>query len=140
MIVFFDASALVKRYVRELETDRVLALLSGATPVVSRLTEVEIASALARRLREGSLARDAHDSARASLMSDLQRISVLELSSTVVRRARDLVGRHPLRAGDALQLASCLEFRERVGAPVDLVAYDDRLVAAATAEGLRAKR
>jgi predicted nucleic acid-binding protein len=44
--------------------------------------------------------------------------------------------RQTLRAADALQLASCLELRERLDLPVVFVAWDKRLLDAARAEGL----
>ena len=52
---YFDASALVKRYVRENGSTAVRRLLSSDTPVMSRLSEVEVASALMRLAREGAL-------------------------------------------------------------------------------------
>jgi hypothetical protein len=48
-----------------------------------------------------------------------------------VTRAQALLQRHPLRAGDAVQLASCLELRDELEDPIGLVAFDDRLIAAA---------
>ena len=53
--------------------------------------------------------------------------------SVVTTSAAALVGRHPLRAADALHLASALELRSP-----DLVvaAWDEHLAAAARAEGL----
>lgn len=50
--------------------------------------------------------------------------------------ARALLVRHPLRAGDAIQLASALLLRRELAEPVTFAAYDDRLKAAARAEGL----
>ena len=50
---YFDASALVKRYVRENGNTAVRRLLSSDTPVMSRLSEVEVASALMRLARGG---------------------------------------------------------------------------------------
>ncbi len=47
-----------------------------------------------------------------------------------------LLKRHPLRAADALQLASCLELEKQLRLPVLFVAYDQRLNEAATKEGL----
>ena len=51
---YFDASALVKRYVRETGSTTVRRLLTLDAPVTSRLSEVEVASALVRRAREGA--------------------------------------------------------------------------------------
>ena len=42
---YFDASALVKRYVREEGSAKVRRLISSDTPATSRLSEVEVASA-----------------------------------------------------------------------------------------------
>ena len=58
---------------------------------------------------------------------------MLELRDVVTSSAADLVGRHPLRAADALHLASALALRSP-----DLVvaAWDEHLAAAARAEGL----
>ena len=60
-------------------------------------------------------------------------LHVLELRDVVTVAAAGLVGRHPLRAADALHLASALELRSP-----DLVvaAWDEHLAAAARAEGL----
>ena len=59
------------------------------------------------------------------------------MSANVTARARGLLLRHRLRAGDAIQLASALLLQTRLGEPLDaFVAFDDRLLEAATAEGL----
>jgi hypothetical protein len=53
-----------------------------------------------------------------------------------VGEARALLVRHPLRAGDAIQLASALLLRRELGDTVVFAAYDDHLKSAAKAEGL----
>jgi hypothetical protein len=60
---------------------------------------------------------------------------VIELLPEVTSAALDLLARHPLRAGDAIQLASCLTLRARTDVDVSFVAFDGRLVEAARAEG-----
>lgn len=62
---------------------------------------------------------------------------LVQLSATVLRRAQDLLLRHPLRAADALQLGSCLDLKERLQQPVGFAAFDRRLNEAAKLEGLR---
>lgn len=61
-------------------------------------------------------------------------LHVIELQDVVTAGAATLVGTHPLRAADALHLASALVLRSP-----DLVvaAWDEHLAAAARAEGLR---
>lgn len=126
----------MKRYVREAESDRVRGWLATGTPATSRLSEVEIASALVRRSREGAFDAPARDRALAALERDLAALMVVEIGPLVTARARALLTRHSLRAGDALQLASCLLLRDTAGSVVEFAAFDDRLNAAARAEGV----
>lgn len=50
---------------------------------------------------------------------------------------RELVGRHPLRGFDAVHLASVIIVGSELGEPIQFVASDHRLLAAAKGEGLR---
>jgi len=136
---YFDASALVKRYVRESGTPTVRRLLREQRASTSRLSEAEISSALCRRHREGALTRAQHQRALDALRDDLERLEVVELSPRVVANVHPLLERHGLRAGDALQLASALLLREALGSELVLVAYDERLRAAAQVEGFRVR-
>ena len=126
----------MKRYVRETGSDRVRRWLAAGSAATSRLTEVEVASALMRRWREGSFGTAERDRALAALVADLEALTVVEVASPVTSRARRLLERHPLRAGDAVQLASCLLLRDAAGGPVAFAAFDGRLNEAARAEGL----
>lgn len=135
---YFDASALVKRYVRERSSVKVRRLLLSDVPATSRLSEVEVASALIRRTREGAFSVAERDRALAALETDFPAILVVELTPEVTTRARTLLQRYPLRAGDAIQLASCLYLQEQLGEEVALVAFDGRLTEAARREGLSA--
>ena len=137
MIVYFDASALAKRYVEEEHSTEVLRWLEESTPAVCRLSEVEIASALARRCREGALSRLERDRALAALREDLQAFHVVELSPEVVSTASELLLRHPLRAADAVQLGSALMLGGRLRTAVAFATFDERLAVASQEEGIR---
>lgn len=135
---YFDASALAKRYVRGQGSARVRRLLSSDVPATSRVTAVEIASALMRRSREGTLSQKNRDRALAVLDGDLAAMLVVELTPEIVTRAQTLLRSHSLRAGDAIQLASCLQLQQALAdETVVFVAFDVRLVAAARAEGVK---
>lgn len=126
----------MKRYVVEEDSARVRRWLAAGEGATARLTALEIASALARRCREGAFTAAERDRALAALEPDLATLRVVELSPPVVSAARDLLVRHALRAGDAVQLASALLLRRELAVGVRFAAYDDRLKAAARAEGL----
>lgn len=133
---YFDASALVKRYVRERGSLKVRRLLSSDTAASSRISQVEIVSALVRRSREGALSEAQREAAVAALEADFSALLVVELSSEVIARAIALLRRHRIRAGDAIQLASALHLRDALHEGMVFVAFDERLMAAASAEGL----
>jgi predicted nucleic acid-binding protein len=133
--IYLDASAVVKLFVPEHESDELNEALTGAEDVVlSDLALTEVASALGRRMREGRLApaecRRLHREA-AKLASSCRRS---ELTPPVHRRAeRLLLGSRnvPLRTLDALHVALALD-----ADAATLVAYDPRLRAAAASQGL----
>lgn len=95
-----------------------------------------MASALIRRWREGAFAARERDRALLAFVRDLEAMTIVELVPAVTARARALLERHPLRAGDALQLASCLLLRDNTAGGVFFAAFDDRLNRAADAEKL----
>jgi predicted nucleic acid-binding protein len=137
LIRYFDASALVKRYVAERGSRSVARLLAAGDAATSRLSEVELVSALTRRAREGDLAAADGDRAIAALADDLAALHIVELLPDVTALARSLLRRHALRAADAVQLASCLYLGERLAERIPFVAYDRRLRTAARAERLQ---
>jgi len=143
-VYYLDASALVKRYVTEVGTGwiRDLVIPAGANLLLtSRVTMVEIRSALARRRREGSVSTAEHAFAIEALRAhSLAQYRLVEFDVSVADLAGDLIERYPLRAYDAVQLASALTVARVVAdahlpAPIFLTA-DDRLLEIAEAEGL----
>lgn len=138
---FFDASALVKRYVREPHTAAVRRWLNLGRTAVSRLSEVEVASALARLARDGAISTSQHDRAVAALVKDRAAWHIVELTSEVAALSRTLLARYPLRSGDAIQLASALRLQQISLVPLKAFvaydAYDVKLNAAAMAEGFK---
>lgn len=123
------------------------ALIAGNPPpllISSRLLIVEIASALARRLREKTITRSIFLESRAAFDDDSKfEYQLIDATLEIVTDARDLVCKHPLRSYDAIHLASALKiarfFRQaNLPAPVFLSA-DDRLIQVARAEKLKAE-
>lgn len=132
--VYLDASAVVKLFVPEPESDELNEALIGREDVLlSDLALTEMASALGRRAREGLLkpaeSRRLHREA-ARLAASCRRP---ELTPNVHRRAERLLlaSVNPLRALDALHVALALD-----ADAATLVSYDPRLRAAAVTQGL----
>ena len=145
-LYFLDSSALVKRYVTEIGSAWIRALThpdAGNHLIIARITSVEVLSALGRRQREGSLLADDVARARQAFRYDLDmQYQVVELDGAVADVAGELVTRHPMRAYDAVQLASALRLHGNlIQARMSLLTFltaDDRLIAVARTEGLPA--
>lgn len=143
-IHYFDTSALIKRYVQEPGTPWVLGLVATKPRgllLTARITVVETYSALARRRRELSVAPEDLDLAVREFSADTaSEYEFVELDSALVAVARDLVDRYPLRAYDAVQLASAIIANRALHtvrrARLTFVSADDRLVKVAAAEGM----
>jgi len=141
---YFDTSALVKHYVAEIGSGWVNALLtSSPVPVVftSQLTVVKTTCAFSRRLREGTLASGAYSRLLTAFNYDITyKYVVADVMPTTVDTACRMSGRHPLRAYDAVHLATVwLLNRELIRngrLPLTFVCADDRLISIARAEGL----
>ena len=143
-VYFLDSSALVKRYVTETGSAWVRSLAvpeARNSLIIARITWVEVLSALAHRQREGSLTPNDVAWAIQTFRYDLDmQYQVVELDPALAQAAGTLVTRHPLRAYDAVQLASALRVQSGLGqvqAPTfTFLAADDQLIVIAQANGL----
>jgi len=143
-VAYLDTSALLKRYVTETGSDWVRAYLTSTTvPAVfmSYLTVVEATCAFARRLRDGTLLPADHATAVQAFDYDITyRYNLVDITPVTIDTARRLANQHPLRAYDAVQLATAwLSNQELLSAgeqPLTFVCADDRLIAVAQTEGL----
>lgn len=141
---YLDTSALIKRYVQESGTDWIRNLIAPPTNhtlLTARITMIEVYSALARRKREGSVpAADCAVAAQAFAVHSVTEYDFIELDLRLVAVARELLERHPLRAYDAVQLASALIAHETLQAAslpqLRFLSADESLNTIATAEGL----
>ena len=111
-------------------------LLKADQGAASRLSEVEVASALVRRAREGAFPVEERDRALASLVNDFAALIIVELTPAITADALALMLRHRLRAGDAVQLASGLYLQREMSQSLPFVVFDDRLAEAARHEGM----
>ena len=111
---YFDTSALIKRYVEEPGRREVLGLLRRNQCVVSAVLPVEVRSALRRRVAEKTLDGNRVPSILKRLAADRAYWTVIEVSSEVLATAESLSGAHPLRALDAIHIASARLFGVRI--------------------------
>lgn len=139
-VYFFDASALIKRYLWEIGSEWVRRLIAREQPriFISALSGVEVVAAIMRKSRTGDVRRAERDKALDAFKRELSRsYAVVSAEPTVIHKAMDLLGSYPLRAYDAVQLASALALPALPpGMKLTFVSADDRLLAVTKKLGL----
>ena len=135
---FWDTSALVAIGVVEAKTPMVKRWMAeDGDVVVWTLTRVELLSAIARKRRETPTASARLLAARRELLAVWERWAEVESVDLVRRHAERIVERHPLRAGDALQIGAAFVASEDDPTSLVFVTLDESQADAAAAEGFR---
>jgi predicted nucleic acid-binding protein len=133
---FWDSSAIVPLLVDEASSDAVLAeYLRDPDVVAWWATEVECVSALARLEREGALEPSAMTEALARLGALAPSWQEVQPTVRVRESAVRVLRVHPLRAGDAFQLAAAIVASEGSPPSLPFVCLDERLSLGAEREG-----
>jgi predicted nucleic acid-binding protein len=137
MILYLDASALVKCYVAERGSDLVQAVLAeaevAATALISR---AEVAAAFGKAVRMRVLPREMAQLGLEAFYSQWPDFVRIQVNETVVARAGALAWEHGLRGYDAVHLAAATGWAEAMNEQVTLATFDVALWQAATRTGL----
>jgi predicted nucleic acid-binding protein len=132
VILYLDASALVKRYIQEMDSDKVNAWIDAAEMVVTGLiTRVEVAAAIARVGRMNLITPEEALIALRLFRSEWESFQRLPINENTVMRGDVLAYEHNLRGYDAIHLACALIWQETLGLPVTLASFDGQLIQAA---------
>lgn len=133
MKVFFDTSAFAKRYIAEPGSEKVLAMGRAAESlVVSVICLPELISTLSRLVREKKLSKAAYGKLKNEAMADLEDVDICQITSEILASVVSLLEKYPLRAMDALHLASALNYQPDV-----FISADHRQLSAARKAGLK---
>lgn len=123
MIVYFDTSALVKRYSDEPYSQEVRELIGKAEAIACvALTRVELASAIARKQE---LSQKLRQRAYRAFLRDWHKgIIRIPVDEFLFSHARRKACQHSLRAYDAIHLAAAIRLRRGLGFPIVLATFD----------------
>jgi predicted nucleic acid-binding protein len=137
VIVYFDTSALVKRYLVEAGSPAIEVLWNQMTHAfASEILYDEMAATFARKKREVPDDAPALDRAQATFRTEWRSMDRVPVNDPIHQRVDELLSRHALRGADAIHLASALITHEALQAPLTFACADAALVVAASAEGL----
>ncbi len=132
--MYLDSAYIAKYYVNEIDSGAVRRLLVGRSDVCSSAWAiVEVTSVFHRHMREGALAPDHFQEISQAFAEhiDAGLWTFVPLSSALLRKTAALIQSLPpdvpLRAGDAIHLATALDIGE-----TEIWTNDRRLLAAAS--------
>jgi uncharacterized protein len=138
-VFFADTSAFAKRYLAEIGTQWVLSWILPShnnVIIISELGLIEMTSLLARHRRAGVLSPTKAGLLRINfLLHARDEYLVIAVDNHVLRQARLLVDKHPLRTLDAIQLACAIHAYQITNTPMTFVTADNNLYNAAASEG-----
>lgn len=138
MNVYFDTSALMKRYITEDSTPAVCACWDAAEVLVSCwLLYPEMIATFARKRREGVIPATHIDTAEISFRRDWLLLTRIACDDALIRRIDAIHVRHALRGADSTHLAAAIAYREMSGEPLTFACADAQLRTAAAGEGFQ---
>lgn len=143
--VYFDASALVKRYSSEDGTELVNELfhqLPAEQMTCAVIGILEIISVLARKRNDGRLSLRLFTQVMIELNQEIiedEAFPIASVDDELILSALDLIAHHNINATDAIILRSCLNLQQALqnqGHRLVLWSCDKRLLRAAQHEGV----
>ena len=137
MILYLDASALVKRYVAEPGAREVAEAIAAAEVVgTSLISRAETSAAFAKAVRVGALTRQEAASALQVFRSEWPNLVRVQATEVLVARADELAWELGLRGYDAVHLASALLWQDGMGEQVTVATFDRQLWEAVERRGM----
>jgi predicted nucleic acid-binding protein len=138
MIIYLDTSALVKRYLREANSDKVMALFDEADHIFGSvvITQVEIAATFQRAVRMEAASPKLATEVWMDFLDHWQSFTRLRIFAGTIERASENAWKYDLRGYDSLHLAAALLWQETMGTQVTLATFDRELWLAGQKAGM----
>jgi len=140
MIVYFDTSALLKYYIREEGSDKVIALMDNVDNLNGSIvvTQVEMTAAIQKAVRMNASSSKTASNAWKIFLDDWQSFTRLRVTTGTIEKASDIAWKYGLRGYDSLHLAAGLLWQETLGVKISFATFDRDLWLASQRAGLEA--
>ncbi len=136
MILYLDTSALVKKYVKELGSEEVIAHWIKAEGIVTSVVAyAEAVATLYRKKREGPLADIFFEKMHNSFQNDWKSLMKVNINKNLNEIIGSVLAKYDLRGFDAIHLASAKKIQAHIPKNFVFACYDLRLLEAAKLEG-----
>lgn len=133
MNVFFDTSALIKRYIDEPGTSLIENIFRESDSIfVSAISEIEAHSTFKRLLVEKAVSPSDYLVLKEEFGMDFRHFNVIPMDDPVIENAKKMIENHRLKTLDSIQLGSALSLIDEIDA---FICSDEKLIRAAKKEG-----
>jgi predicted nucleic acid-binding protein len=138
MIIYLDTSALVKRYLREADSEQVVTLLNETDHLFGSvvITQVEMAATFQRAVRMEAASPKLAAEVWEDFLDHWQAFTRLRIFAGTIERASEIAWKYDLRGYDSLHLAAALLWQETLGMQITLATFDRELWAAGQRAGM----
>ncbi len=137
MILYFDTSALLKKYFKEPGSAEVVSeFKKGADIITSTVTYAETMATIHRKKREIRGEEQLFGRIIDTFQRDWDSFICVEVTNELNVLIDRLVSSHPLRGFDAIHLASAISVNERLPVGLLFACFDSKLAHAAKKENL----
>ncbi|NBU98783.1 MAG: PIN domain-containing protein [Spirochaetia bacterium] len=107
MKLFLDTSSLIKKYIEESGSDKLISLIMEANEVtISPITKIEFFSALSRLLHTGYIDKESYRIASHEFEIDYKDFNIILFQESIENLALELLRTYNLKTLDSIQLAS----------------------------------
>ena len=136
MVIYFDTSALVKRYIKEEGTEAVRDLFRKANIiVVAGITKVELASTLKRSLIEKRIEKPEFITVWERIQKDFVDFQAINFNEQVENKAIEIIEKYQIKAMDSIQIVSFLIVKKE---ETQFVSCDTKMLNVIAAEKIKA--
>ncbi len=137
MIVYFDTSALIKKYFHEPYTDNILELWRNTDyRITSMVTFAESLATAHRKIRDQLLSDTVRHKLIDRIKTDWKMFVRVDVNTELNAEIERITATYSLRGFDAIHLASATLIQKSVKQPLIFACFDKALLKAAKAEDL----
>jgi len=137
MILFFDTSALIKKYIQENGSDFVDKYFQQASKVIiSPVTYIESMSTIKRILIEKNITIKQYNQIKDDIIFDLEYFTIPSFSEEIEYYSVMFIEKYQLKSLDSIQLSSAHSFKSDIDI---FLTADNKLAKAASNEGFSVK-
>jgi uncharacterized protein len=135
MRLYFDTSALLKKYISEIGSENVDKLFLSATEIhISSIGQIEAISSFRKLLLEKEIENNDYDELKKEINQDFQFYNVIDITNEIILFSISTIDKYQLKSLDSIHLGTALSIKNDIDY---FVSCDQKLLNAVKKEGFK---